>query len=41
MLMFNNKKEFVVTAVIENVPPNSHFTFDFLTSFYSIQGFDS
>lgn len=40
-LLFNNKKEFEVAAVIENVPSNSHFRFDFLTSFYSIQGFDS
>ncbi|MEO8414349.1 MAG: ABC transporter permease [Ginsengibacter sp.] len=40
-LLFNNKKEFLVTAVMENVPSNSHFTFDFLTSFYSIPGFDS
>jgi putative ABC transport system permease protein len=41
VLVFNNKKEFVVTAVMENVPANSHFTFNFLTSFYSISGFDS
>ena len=40
-LLFNNKKDFVVAAVMENVPSNSHFTFDFLTSFYSIPGFDS
>lgn len=40
-LLFNNKKQFVVAAVMENVPGNSHFTFDFLTSFYSISGFDS
>ncbi|MBS1746808.1 MAG: ABC transporter permease [Bacteroidetes bacterium] len=40
-LLYNNKKEFVVTAVIENVPSNSHFSFDFLTSFYSNPGFDS
>lgn len=40
-LLFNNKKDFVVSAVIENVPANSHFTFNFLTSFYSIPGFDS
>ncbi len=40
-LLFNNKKDFVVSAVMENVPSNSHFTFDFLTSFYSIPGFDS
>jgi len=40
-LLYNNKKEFVVTAVIENVPSNSHFSYDFLTSFYSNPGFDS
>ncbi len=40
-LLLNNKKQFVVSAVMENVPPNSHFTFDFLTSFYSNEGFDS
>src|SRR5689334_3274739 len=32
-LLFNNKKEFTVAAVMENVPSNSHFTFDFLSSF--------
>ncbi|HVV03920.1 MAG TPA: ABC transporter permease [Puia sp.] len=41
VLLFNNKKQFTVAAVMENVPGNSHFTFDFLTSFYSTQGFDS
>ena len=41
VLLFNNKKEFVVKAVIENVPSNSHLSFDFLTSFYSNAGFDS
>ncbi|HEU5052467.1 MAG TPA: ABC transporter permease [Hanamia sp.] len=40
-LLLNNKQEYVVSAVMENVPPNSHFKFDFLTSFYSIDGFDS
>ena len=40
-LLFNNKKDYVVTAVMENVPFNSHFTFDFLASFYSIPDFDS
>lgn len=40
-LLFNNKKEFEIAAVIDNVPANSHFSFDFLTSFYSIQGVDS
>ena len=41
LLLFNNKKEFVVSAVAEDIPSNSHFSFDFLTSFYSTQGFDS
>jgi putative ABC transport system permease protein len=40
-LLFNNKKEFVVAAVMEDVPSNSHFSFDFLTSLYSIEGIDS
>jgi len=40
-LSFNNKKDFIVSAVLENVPSNSHFSFDFLTSFRSISGFDS
>ncbi len=31
----------MVSAVAENIPSNSHFSFDFLTSFYSIEGFDS
>lgn len=41
VLLFNNKKQLVVAAVMENVPGNAHFTFDFLTSFYSNPGFDS
>ncbi len=41
ILMFNNKKAFTVSAVAEDIPSNSHFSFDFLTSFYSTQGFDS
>ncbi len=41
VLLFNNEKHFVVAAVMEDVPPNSHFSFDFLTSFYSIPGFDT
>jgi putative ABC transport system permease protein len=41
VLLFNNKKEFVVTAVMEDVPSNSHLSFDFITSFYSINKFDS
>jgi putative ABC transport system permease protein len=41
ILVSNNKKELVVAAVMENVPSNSHFNFDFLTSIYSIEGLDS
>ncbi len=41
VLLFNNKKAFTVSAVAENIPSNSHFSFDFLTSFYSLEGFDS
>ncbi|HYJ65025.1 MAG TPA: ABC transporter permease [Parafilimonas sp.] len=41
IILFNNNKEFVVSAVAENIPSNSHFSFDFLTSFYSVNGFDS
>ncbi len=41
VILFNNNKEFIVSAVAENIPSNSHFSFDFLTSFYSVQGFDS
>jgi putative ABC transport system permease protein len=41
VLLFNNEKNFIVTAVMEDVPSNSHLTFDFLTSFYSIDGFGS
>jgi putative ABC transport system permease protein len=41
VLLFDNKKPFQVAAIIEDVPSNSHFSFDFLTSFYSINGFDS
>jgi putative ABC transport system permease protein len=40
-LLFDNKKELTVAAVMENVPPNSHFSFGFLTSLYSIKGTDS
>src|SRR5258706_9510275 len=37
-LTSNNNREYEVTAVIKNVPDNSHFTFDFVTSMYSIVG---
>ncbi|HEY2721621.1 MAG TPA: FtsX-like permease family protein, partial [Chitinophagaceae bacterium] len=40
-LTLNNKKDYTIAAVIEDVPSNSHFSFDFLTSFYSISSFDS
>lgn len=38
-LTFNNKKDYEVVAVMEDVPANSHFTFNFLTSHYSIEDF--
>ncbi len=34
-LNFNNKKEFEIVAVMKDVPANSHFSFNFLTSHYS------
>jgi putative ABC transport system permease protein len=36
-LLYNNKTPYEVTAVIENVPSNSHFSFNFLTSVYNIK----
>ncbi len=39
-LVSNNNRNYEVTAVIKNVPGNSHFTFDFLTSLYSIADLD-
>ena len=39
-LISNNNRNYEITAVIKDVPPNSHFTFDFLTSIYSITGLD-
>ncbi len=35
-LSFNNTTDYKVTGVSENVPPNSHFHFDFLASFVSL-----
>ena len=37
ILLYNNKDDYEVTAVIEDVPSNSHFTFDFLVSMYNIK----
>lgn len=39
VLNFNNKKDFEVVAVMEDVPADSHFSFNFLTSHYSIEDF--
>lgn len=41
VLLLNNKKQFVVTAIVENVPSNSHFTFDLLASLYGVDGLDT
>lgn len=40
-LNFNNKKDYEVVAVVEDIPANSHFSFQFLTSHYSIADFAS
>ena len=37
-LNFNNKKDYEITAVVD-VPANSHFSFNFLTSHYSLDDF--
>ncbi len=39
-LRINNEAEFTVNGVIENVPNNSHFTFDFLISYVSMKQID-
>ncbi len=36
ILKFNNQYDFTVTGVMENVPKNSHFTFDMLCSFETL-----
>ncbi|UCC38535.1 MAG: ABC transporter permease [Candidatus Aminicenantes bacterium] len=33
VLKFNNQDDFTITGIVENVPKNSHFTFDMLCSF--------
>jgi putative ABC transport system permease protein len=37
-LLYNNSKTLEITAVMEDVPATSHFTFDFLTSMSSLEG---
>lgn len=39
ILNFNNQKDYEVVAVMEDVPTNSHFAFNFLTSHYSLEEF--
>jgi len=36
ILRFNNEKDFSVTGVVEDVPPNSHFRFNMLRSFQTL-----
>ncbi|UII32363.1 ABC transporter permease [Fulvivirga ulvae] len=36
VLKINNTQDFQVTGVVEDTPNNSHFHFDFLASFYSL-----
>jgi putative ABC transport system permease protein len=38
ILVIGNNIAYEVTAVMEDVPANSHFTFDFITSIYSQEG---
>jgi putative ABC transport system permease protein len=35
-LTLNNESNFVITGVMKNVPPNSHFTFDMLCSYETL-----
>lgn len=35
-LMLDNRTEYLITALLDNVPANSHFTFDFLLSMASL-----
>jgi putative ABC transport system permease protein len=39
-LLYDNKTPYEIAAVIENVPDNSHFSFDLVTSIYSRAGID-
>lgn len=38
-LRYNNQKDYEVAAVMADLPSNSHFTFNFLTSHYSLGDF--
>ena len=40
ILKYNNQYDFTVTGVIENVPHNSHFTFDMLCSYETLYDLD-
>jgi putative ABC transport system permease protein len=39
-LRINNNTDFTVNAIVENVPRNSHFTFDFLISYVTMKQVD-
>ena len=38
-LNYNNKKDYEIAAVMADIPANSHFSFNFLTSHYNLEGF--
>jgi putative ABC transport system permease protein len=38
VLHINNEKDYLVTGVVADCPPNSHIKFDFLASFSSLRG---
>jgi putative ABC transport system permease protein len=40
ILNYNNQYDFTVTGVVENVPQNSHFTFDMLCSYETLYDLD-
>ena len=40
-LIFNHWKEFTVTGVVQDIPSNSHFTFNLLGSFSTLNDFES
>lgn len=38
-LNFNNKKDYEIAAVVADMPASSHFSFNFLTTHYNLEGF--
>ena len=36
-MLIDNKKEYLITGVMENLPPNTTFKFDFLAAFSTLE----